>query len=828
MRRRTFSAFRHVLLPAVLVCILAPAGASAQAVPPPGTPPAQVQQQIDGLGVREQLLSRIQASGMTPEQVRRRLAAMGYDPRTLDPYLADDERTPPPPTQGALAALRALALADADSAALPDLRPTAPPPTAEEERLGVRVFGLEVFGRGSSEFEPLSAGAVPSSYVLGPGDELVLVLTGDVELVHQLAVTREGFVLVPQVGQVWVNGLTLEGLRDQLFTRLGRVYSGVRRGDGATTHFDISLARLRTNQVYISGEVVRPGAYMVAPLASVLNALYQAGGPTASGSFRDVHIVRSGRVAQRVDLYAFLLRGDNLDRFRLEPGDVIFVPIRGDHVSIRGEVTRPAIYELLPGEGIAELVRFAGGTSAPAHLQQARLTRVLPPGQRTMPGVDRTVMDIDLAEAVTNRGRAVDLQPGDEIQVLAVREEVRNMVTLNGSVWRPGSFEYRPGMRAWDLIGAGQGLSPEAFLDRAHITRMNPADSSLSVVSFSLARNGDGSPVANPVLEEFDVVTVHSRGRRVDDLPVTVAGAVREPGTERFQEGMTLRDAIIQAGGLRRTADPVVEVARLADPASRGAGQIAHVYRVTVDSTYIVSDEAARHYLGDRERIRPQHNGDPAAEFMLQPYDRIFVRSIADFELPRTVTVAGEVRYPGDYALTSKNERLRDVIERAGGLSSTAFAEGFRLVRDSQTVNIDLPAVLARPDHPNNIVLMPGDQMMVPEFNPVVIVRGAVNSPAAVLYRRGAGLDYYIKQAGGYARNADAGRTHVRFANGSGDAVSRSLVFFRSKPEPQAGSEVTVPFKLPEDRTDVRGIITDVVQIVGSIATVALVVSRLR
>jgi polysaccharide biosynthesis/export protein len=800
--------------------------ATAQTPPPPGTSPDQVQRQIEQRGLGNDVLARLQASGMTPDQIRRRLASMGYDPRTLDVYLqSDSARVAPEPSDAALDAIRALGLQQQDTLRL-DRRPERAPLTREEELLGLRVFGVDVFSRGSSNFEPLANAPVPSTYVLGPGDELVLVLTGDVELVHMLPVTREGFILIPQVGQVWVNGVTLQGLRDQLYNRLGAVYSGVRRG-GGSTQFDISLARVRTNQVYITGEVAQPGTYAVSPLASALNALYQAGGPTANGSFRNVHVMRGGTVVQRIDLYDFLLRGDNLDRVRLEPGDVIFVPVRNTHVAIRGEVTRPAIYELQPSENLVDLVRFAGGVSAPAHVRRVRVSRVVPPGQRTTPGVDRVVIDVDLAQAVTNPSSALRLELGDVVTVLPVLAEDRNVVTVQGSVWRPGSYEFRPGMRAWDLINAGDGVTPDAYDDRAHISRLNPADSTLTLIPVSLARSSDGTPADNPVLQEFDVLTVYSRAQRVEDLTIDVVGAVRTPGSERYQAGMSLRDAILRAGGLRRVADPVVEVSRLADPETRAAGQIARIYRIPVDSSYFLSDEAARYYLGNPEEIINGHGADQAAQFLLQPHDRVFVRQLADFELPRVVTITGEVAYPGEYTLRRKDERVLSLLlERAGGLNRTAHVDGFQLYRNGALVNVDLGAVMARPGHRDNMVLMPGDSLHVPEYSPVIVVQGAVNSPSSVLYRPGAGLEYYISSAGGYARDADKGRVYVRYANGAGRAVSRSLLLFRRHPEPEPGSVVVVPHVLPEDRTDYRAIISDVVQITAALTTVIVLLRR--
>jgi polysaccharide biosynthesis/export protein len=821
---------KRVVFAAILVVTLLPAGfahAQTPPLPPRGTPPAEIQREVERQGGADVLRQRLRESGMTPDQIRRRLAGMGYDPQALDAYMRSDTVPAPEPTAATLRALGAIGMADITEDLLADSRPEPAPLTEDEERLGLRVFGVEVFSRGSSAFEAVANTAVPSNYILGPGDELVLVLTGDVEQVHMLSVTREGFVLIPQVGQIWVNGLTLDRLRDQLYNRLGAVYSGVRRGAGASTHFDVSVARLRTNQIYITGEVARPGGYVASPMASVLNALYQAGGPTANGSFREVQVLRSGNVVHRVDLYSFLLRGDNLDRVRMEPGDVIFVPPRGQHVSIHGEVTRPAIYEMLTGETFLDLLAFAGGVRAPAHLRRARVERVVPAPLRTTPGFDRVVLDVDLAEAIRTPQTAPRLESGDEVQVLAVRDEVRNIVSLNGGVWRPGSYAYRPGMTAWDLIANADGLSAEAFDGRAHISRLDRGTGSLSLIPFSLTVGPDGRPVEDPALAEFDVVTIFTRADTVAELVIEVAGAVRQPGEERFQQGMTLRDAIIRAGGLRRIADPVVEVSRMADSEARAAGRIAQIFRIPVDSSYFVSDESARFYLGNPDLLRARLELGAAAEFRLQPHDRIFVRDLPNVQLPRVVTLEGEALYPGRYALQSKNDRLRDIIvDRAGGLSPSAHPAGFRLYRNGSLINVDLEAVLVRPDHRDNIVLMPGDSMVLPEYNPVVLVMGAVNSPTAVMYRPGAGLDYYINSAGGYARDADAGRVHVRYANGAGRAVGRRALGFRTKPAPEPGSVVTVPHVLPEDRFDMRGAISDFTQIVAALATVVVLVRR--
>jgi protein involved in polysaccharide export with SLBB domain len=810
---------------------LAAAPLSAQTPPPPGTSAAVIQQQIDAAGLRTMLKSKIATSGMTTEQVRQRLASMGYDPAVLDPYLGESEQNLPAPTPGTLAAVRALGIPEVDPAAAAgaatDTRPEPALPTPEETRLNLRVFGTEVFSRGSSEFEPVTTAALPSSYALGPGDEIVLVITGDVELNYVLPVTREGFVLIPQVGQVWVNGLTLAALRDQLFSRLGNVYSGIERSSDARTRFDISIARTRSNQIFISGDVTRPGSYVVSPMASVLNVLYQAGGPTGNGSFRNVQVVRGGNVIATVDLYRYLLSGDNLSGIRLESGDVIFVPVHGPHVAIKGEVAREAIYEMRPGETIANLIQLAGGLNAPAHTRRARVSRILPPGERREPGVDRVVTDVDLAAALENPAKAPTVASGDMVEVLRVNEEVRRTVSIAGSIWREGTFELRPGMRVWDLINASDGLKPDAYATVAHISRKSPVNGSLTVIPFSLERTAAGQPEDNPELKEDDIVRIFSRAESNADITITVSGAVRNASSERFQQGMTLHDAILRAGGLRENADPTVEISRVAAAEKRAGGELVEVIKIKLDSTYFLTDESAANYLGNRSELRVTPGEKSAGSFPLRPMDRIFVRSIPEFEEQRIVQIGGEVKYPGPYALRRKDERLLDLIQRAGGLTATAYPAGFKLTRDAESVDIDLEAALKNPADRNNVPLQAGDVIIIPEFDPVVLVRGAVGSPTAVLYRKGADLEYYIASAGGYARNADKGRVFVKYPNGRSETRHRTALLFKSSPDPEPGSTVTVPFRLAEDRVDTRGIVADMAQILAALGTVVLAITRL-
>ena len=334
MTRSRLSAGMRSML-AIVPCVLLLAFAT----------PTQAQVGLGGVSP-ELIRQRIQASGLTPDQIRARLREAGYPPNLLDAYMSGG------PVSGSSLPItpdltESLSVLSAPAVVPDGLEKYVPPPPPEQPDPDA-LFGLDVFHRPTSQFQPLLTGPVPGSYKLGPGDVLVLVLTGDVEAVHTLEVTREGFVVIPQVGQLFVNTLTLDQFRSVLRDRLGRVYSGIRGGADATTRFDLSVARVRTNQVSVIGEVARPGAYQLASVATVLNALYAAGGPTERGNFRRIEVRRQGKILATFDLYDYLLRGDTGNDIILEQGDVVFVPVHGTRAKIKGEVIRPGVYELKP------------------------------------------------------------------------------------------------------------------------------------------------------------------------------------------------------------------------------------------------------------------------------------------------------------------------------------------------------------------------------------------------------------------------------------------------------------------------------------------------
>ncbi|MDA1095514.1 MAG: SLBB domain-containing protein, partial [Acidobacteria bacterium] len=340
---------------------------------------AQVQAILQQPGSADGVRARIKSSGLTPDQIRARLGASGYDPALLDPFLTDQQPlTNSPVTDDQTAAIRALGLAPATSLVPPV--ETGARKVSEAPPSG--VFGVDVFRRSTTQFLPLLSGPVPPDYRLGPGDVLVLILTGDVELTHQLGITRNGFVLIPQVGQVFLANLTLDQARNVLVDRLGRVYSGVRRGTNATTRFDLSVANVRAVQVYVVGEVTQPGAYQMSALGTVLTALYTAGGVTEQANLRAVAVRRRGETVATFDLYGYLLQGDTRNDVRIENGDVVYVGVRVRRATVRGSVQRPAAYDLAPNETLGDLIAAAGGLQAEAARSRISIERVVPPVQR--------------------------------------------------------------------------------------------------------------------------------------------------------------------------------------------------------------------------------------------------------------------------------------------------------------------------------------------------------------------------------------------------------------------------------------------------------------
>jgi protein involved in polysaccharide export with SLBB domain len=583
--------------------------------------------------------------------------------------------------------------------------------------------------------------------------------------------------------------MTLGQLTDVLYDRLGRVYSGVTRGAGATTQFSITPAKLRSNMVFVVGDVMAPGAYQVSASGTLLSALYAAGGPTDNGSLRDLQVRRGGKLVSRMDFYDYLVNGDASHDVRLENGDIVFVPVHLARARIVGEVVRPATYEIKPTETLADALRFAGGFKATASRQRVQVERIVPPSQRA-PGRDRVTTDIVSDAFLTGTGPAVPVEPGDVIRVFPVATRVRNRVAVRGNVNMPGTIGLTPGMTVSGALKLAGGIKPDTYLGEVLITRLNP-DSTRQQLRAQL-RDSTGAVVNDFPLQEDDNLTVYSVTEFRPVRYVAINGAVRKSGQYAYHEGMTVRDLVLQAGGLEQSALlNEAKIARLPD--NRTGAETAREFSVPLDSSYLFERGVNGQYAGPPGLPAP---AGPTPDVQLKPYDNVLVLRQPGWELQRTVMVSGEVRFPGRYTLLNKNEHISDILKRAGGLTPEGYANGVTFYRRSSAIGrigIELPDVLKDPGNRDNLLLVDGDSLYIPRFNAVVRVQGEVNSPVAVTYQPGKDLNYYIRAAGGATRKADVGRAYVTQPNGKVDAEAQRFLIPDYIPKPKPGSVVFVP-----------------------------------
>jgi polysaccharide export outer membrane protein len=686
---------------------------------------------------------------------------------------------------------------------------------------GFSIFGLDFFRRSTTLFNPNVAGPVDANYRVGPGDQLVLILTGDVEASYQLDVTRQGFIVVPQVGQIYVNNLTLAQLDNVMYDRLGRVYSGVRRGDGATTHFSVTPAKLRSNMVYVVGDVMAPGAYQVSASGTLLSALYAAGGPTDNGSLRDLQVRRGGKLVAHMDFYDYLLNGDASHDVRLENGDIVFVPVHLARVRIVGEVVRTATYEIKPTETLADALRFAGGFKSTASRQRVQIERIVPPSERT-PGRDRVTTDVVSDAFLTGTGPALPVEPGDVIRVFPVATRVHNRITVSGNVNMPGTIGLSPGMTVSGALKLAGGIKPDTYLGEVLITRLNP-DSTRQQLRATL-RDSTGAVLNDFPLREDDHLTVYSVAEFRPTRYVAINGAVRKSGRYPYREGMTVRDLVLEAGGLEQSA--LLNEARIARlPEDRTGTVTAREFSVPLDSSYLFERTATGEYAGPPGLPAP---AGPTPDVQLKPYDNVLILRQPGWELLRTVSVAGEVRFPGKYTILSKNEHISDILKRAGGLTPEGYANGVTFYRRSNRIGrigIELPDVLKDPRSRDNLLLVDGDSLYIPRFNAVVRVEGAVNSPVAVTYSPGEDLNYYIRAAGGPTRKADVDHAYVTQPNGKVDAESQRFLIPDYVPKPLPGGVVFVP---ESEGTTGASFLTTFGALAGTLSSLVVVLALVR
>lgn len=689
------------------------------------------------------------------------------------------------------------------------------------DALRPKIFGEELFSNPHMSFAPDLNIPTPSDYQIGPQDELVISIYGYSEANYQLTVSKEGSINIPYVGVVFVSGLTMEEATARIRSKLSAVYSGIRTGK---TSLQVSLGTIRSIQVTLMGEVTAPGTYTLPSLASVFNALYAAGGPNRTGSYRDIEVIRNSKIIQHLDVYDFLMHGDQSGNIRLQDQDVIRIPTYGERVQILGEVKRPGIFEMKPGENLDNLITYAGGFSDSAYTAMIHAVRVN--------GKEKTVADVSADEYAS-------FQPknGDKYDVSAIIDKFANRVVIDGAVYRPGPFELTEGLTLSQLVKKADGLREDAFLPRGYIVRQNP-DLTSSSIQFNVAKVMNGEEADIPLQKE-DEVHVYSIFDLRDLYTVSIQGSVRMPGQFKYADSMTLEDLIMQAGGFSQGASPRrIEVSRRWVDSAHAGSTSAHIAQVFQENV--------------NENLQLQ-----ASKFILHPYDIVVVRDLPGFEVQKQVSIQGEVMYPGLYTLSQKNERISDLVKRAGGLTDLAYPQGASLRRLSQLdssglnrmkkmqfeklqgavtqdssrlkewnnlvvqnnyVGIHLDNILERPDAPDDLFLQGGDTLYVPRKLQTVRVNGEVLYPVITPYQQSRHMRYYISQAGGFSSDAKKGRVYVVYANGFVKST-HNFLFFKNYPKVDPGAEIFVPLR-PQNKLSTQ----QVLGITAGVSSLALTV----
>lgn len=691
---------------------------------------------------------------------------------------------------------------------------------AEEGAL--KIFGASLFANYNLTFEPNLRLATPADYQIGPDDEILIDIYGYSEASYQLKVSPEGYINVPLVGPISVANATIEQASARIRSKLSAVYPAIKSG---ATSVNISLGNIRSIRVILTGEIVKPGTYTLPSVATVFNALYASGGPSENGSFRTIQIIRAGTVIAVLDVYDFLLYGSLKNNVRLQDQDVIRVPTYRTRVTIEGQVKRPGIFEMVNGETLSGLLRFAGEFTEKAYTARVKVLKNTPTERRIE---DITASGFD------------DYHPasGDHFFVDEILDRFQNRVQINGAVFRPGAYELSEGLTLSELIRKAEGLKEDAFPSRGYITRLK-SDLTTEIISFSTLDIISGKIPDIPLKRE-DIIQIPSIFDLREAYTFTIDGEVRSPGTFPYSENNTLEDLILKAGGLKEGATSKrIEISRRvknADPLS-DTTVTAQVFYVTID---------------------PQLK--EASRFVLEPFDIVNVRPAPGYQVQKQVRIEGEVLYPGNYTIANKNERISDLVKRAGGLTAFAYPEGASLKRTSESfteadkekesyklrqfetlqkaasdsseinlhdvsirnnyVGINLPRILKRPHTNYDLLLEDGDVINIPKELQVVKVSGEVLSPNSVLYLPSKSFKSYVNQGGGFTSKALRKRSYIIYANGS-VASTRKFLLFNNYPEVKPGSEIFVPRK--EEKKN-RLSTSEIVAISTGLATIATLI----
>lgn len=655
------------------------------------------------------------------------------------------------------------------------------------ENIVEEVFGRDIFRNKRLNFAPSENLATPRNYKLGPGDEVIIDIFGANQTTLRSVISPEGSINVDILGPVYLNGMSIEEANTYLKKKLASIYAGIKR-DGESSDIRLSLGQIRSIQINVMGDVTYPGTYNLSSFSTVFHALYSAGGIKEPGSLRNIIVNRNGRNIATVDVYDFLMNGNRSGDIRLEEGDVILVPSYKTLVKVNGKVKRPMFFELKEGESLANLIEYAGGFAQGAYTSNITVVR-------------QTGKEYEVCTVNEMDRKIFQMKNGDDVEVGELVSRFKNKISIKGAVYRSGIYQLDGETNTIKaLINKAEGLMPDAFTNRGILNRERD-DRSLEMLSVDIEGILKGT-VPDVALRNNDELYIPSKYDLSDAGTLTISGEVADPCTIVYAENMTLEDLIIRAGGLLESASLArVDVIRRVKNANAtvAAEEISKMFSFCVKDNYVIEGE----------------NG-----FKLQPYDEVIVRRSPSYNNSRYVNITGEINFPGKYPLTKREERLTNLLEKAGGVTDYAYLKGARLVRkvnkeelarmksalqssmsrtdsilvdtlDAKTtyyVAINLDKAINNPGSVYDVVLREGDELILPVYPSTVRVDGSVLSPNEITYEPGKSVSYYIEQAGGYSDNAKKRKKYMIAMNGHIYKASG-----RTKVEP--GAEIIVPQK---------------------------------
>lgn len=672
------------------------------------------------------------------------------------------------------------------------------------------IFGHDIFRSKMLSFEPNMSIAVPSSYVLGPGDEVIVDVYGDSQKSDKIKIAPDGTVTLDYAGPVSVSGKTLAQAQSAIRSRLQGYFGG--------SSIKVSVGQTRTITINVMGEVMTPGSYTLSAFASVFHALYQAGGINDIGTLREIKVCRAGRVVATVDVYDYILNGKLSGNIMLQDNDVILVDTYKNLVEVKGWAKRPMLYEMVSGESLRSLIDYAGGFKGGAFTEIVTVERT----QNANAYVYTPQEDEFSRFLVTD---------GDVVTISNSETRYTNMAQISGAVFRPGRYEIGDNSQTVrSLIEQAGGLKEDALRSRAVLLRMKK-DRSREAITINLdgIMTGTDPDIA---LNNEDELTISSREKEITQRHLRIDGEVYNPGEYKYADNLTVEDLIIMAGGLKESASLLnVEVSRrIINPEGKeDKDQRAEIFNIDLKNGLDVHTQTG---------------------FKLMPYDEIFVRKSPEYSEQRGVYVRGEVLFEGRYVLENQNERLSDIVKRTGGFTSKASINDARLKRqmnetellrrtklikkaESSTdsidiakldlnetyyVGIDLNEALNHPGSSADLILRDGDELVIPQLENTVKINGEVLYPNTVTHIDGKGLSYYINQAGGYSKEAQKKHTYIIYNNGH---VTRA-----GKGKVQPGCEIVVPTKKHRENTKTLATSLSISTALATIA--AVIVSALK